>query len=60
MKGRKPFTISPLEGFGRGQKGSLTIEAGQEGWLRVTLLDPALFHTFIQYFLQPANKSTIS
>jgi CRISPR-associated endoribonuclease Cas6 len=59
MKGRKPFTISPLEGFGRGQKGSLTIEAGQEGWLRVTLLDPKLFHTFIQYFLRPANKPAI-
>jgi CRISPR-associated endoribonuclease Cas6 len=51
IHGRKPFTISPLHGFGHGHKGKLHIRAGQEGWLRVTLLDPALFHTFIQYFL---------
>ncbi len=51
IKGRKPFTISPLHGFGKGQKGATKIRAGQEGWLRVTLLDPTLFQTFIQYFL---------
>lgn len=59
MQGRKPFTISPLEGYGRGQKGSLSIHAGQEGWLRVTLLHPTLFQTFISYFLQGTNKPTI-
>ena len=59
MVGRKPFTISPLEGFGRPHKGSLTIQTGQEGWLRVTLLDPTLFQTFIGYFLQGTNKPTI-
>ncbi|MFO7537877.1 MAG: hypothetical protein R6X32_07430, partial [Chloroflexota bacterium] len=59
MNGRKPFTISPLEGFGHGQQGELAITAGQEGWLRVTLLDPQLFHTFINYFLQPQNRATI-
>jgi CRISPR-associated endoribonuclease Cas6 len=48
---RKPFTLSPLGGFGRGRDGRLSITAGQEGWLRVTLLDPHLFQTFIRYFL---------
>jgi len=49
---RKPFTLSPLGGFGRGRDGRLSIIAGQEGWLRVTLLDPHLFQTFIRYFLE--------
>lgn len=56
MHGRKPFTISPLEGYGRPHKGSLTIKTGQEGWLRVTLLDPHLFQTFIRYFLQGSHR----
>lgn len=59
MHGRKPFTISPLEGYGRGYKGQLPLRTGQEGWLRVTLLDPLLFQTFISYFLQTNNKPTI-
>lgn len=59
MKGRKPFTISPLEGYGRPHKGSLHIKAGQEGWLRVTLLDPLLFQTFISHFLQGTHKPAI-
>lgn len=56
---RKPFTISPLQGFGYGQNGQLRLRAGQEGWLRITLLDSALFHTFIQHFLQPQHRPTI-
>lgn len=59
MHGRKPFTISPLEGYGRPHKGSLNIKTGQEGWLRVTLLDPLLFQTFISYFLQGIRKPII-
>jgi CRISPR-associated endoribonuclease Cas6 len=57
--GRKPFTLSQLEGFGRGRDGQHRINAGQEGWLRVTLLDPDLFQTFIQYFLRGRNQATI-
>jgi CRISPR-associated endoribonuclease Cas6 len=57
--GRKPFTISPLHGYGHGRKGKLHIRAGQEGWLRVTLLDPALFHTFISHFLQGGIRPAI-
>jgi CRISPR-associated endoribonuclease Cas6 len=57
--GRKPFTISPLHGFGHRRKGVYHIGAGQEGWLRLTLLDPALFHTFIAYFLQGAPQTAV-
>lgn len=57
--GRKPFTLSPLHGFGHGHKGQLTIEAGQSGWLRVTLLDPTLFQTFIRYFLEGRRPPTL-
>jgi CRISPR-associated endoribonuclease Cas6 len=59
INGRKPFTISGLHGFGKSQKGQQFIRAGQEGWLRVTLLDTTLFHTFIQYFLSGNQQSTI-
>ncbi|MCA9948905.1 MAG: CRISPR-associated endoribonuclease Cas6 [Anaerolineales bacterium] len=59
IQGRKPFTISPLTGFGKPYKGQIQIKAGQEGWLRVTLLHPLLFQTFISYFLQGTNHPTI-
>lgn len=59
MHGRKPFTIAPVEGFGKPHNGHIQIHPGQEGWLRVTLLDPRLFQTFISYFLQGANRPTI-
>ncbi|MCA9994892.1 MAG: hypothetical protein KDE56_04040, partial [Anaerolineales bacterium] len=57
--GRKPFTLSPLHGFGHGHKGQLNISAGQSGWLRVTLLDPTLFQTFIRYFLEGHTAPTL-
>ncbi len=59
MHGRKPFTVSPLEGYGLPRNGQLSIQSGQEGWLRVTLLDPTLFQTFISYFLQGNNRPAI-
>lgn len=51
MHGRKPFTVSPLMGFGHGKRGRVEIRAGQTGWLRITLLDPLLFQVFVQRFL---------
>ena len=53
--GRKPFTLSPLHGYQRQDKHTLTIHHGQEGWLRLTLLDDTLFQTFIAYFLNPGR-----
>lgn len=56
--GRRPFTLSPLHGFA--QRGpALLVRAGQEGWLRVTLLDPVLFRTFIDYFLRGSGGAII-
>lgn len=57
--GRKPFTLSPLHGFGQPQGGQLQVQAGQEGWLRLTILEPAVFHTFINYVLQGAGRLLI-
>jgi CRISPR-associated endoribonuclease Cas6 len=57
--GRKPFTLSALGGFGHGRNGQLSVHAGQEGWLRVTLLDPRMFQTFIRYFLQGGTRPAI-
>jgi len=57
--GRKPFTVSALEGFGRGRDGRLTIAAGGDGWLRLTLLDPRLFATFIRFFLEGNGRARL-
>lgn len=59
-KGRKPFTIAPLRGFGRSRNGTLNIRAGANGYLRITLHDPVLFQTFIAYFLHNFQQSTIA
>lgn len=58
--GRKPFTISPLHGFGRSHNGTLPIRTGDEGYLRVTLHDQQLFQTFISYFLSHFRPATIT
>lgn len=54
---RRPFTISPLVGFGKPRNGQYHLKPGQSGWLRVTLLDPTLFQTFIHYFLSSFHTS---
>lgn len=59
VKGRKPFTISPLHGYRRDSKSTLSVSAGQEGWLRITLLDSQLFHTFIHYFLHSPPRAAL-
>lgn len=56
---RRPFTVSPLVGFGAPQRGRLHVRAGQCGWLRVTLFDRLLFETFIAYFLQPGSRPVV-
>jgi CRISPR-associated endoribonuclease Cas6 len=58
--GRKPFTIAPLHGFGRSRNGSITIRAGDSGFLRICLHAPLLFQTFISYFLDNFRQSTIT
>jgi CRISPR-associated endoribonuclease Cas6 len=50
--GRKPFTISSLNGLPRSRGQLLSVRAGQECWLRVTILGEQLFQAFIQRFLR--------
>lgn len=57
--GRKPFTLSPLEGFGQPHGGHITISAGQEGRLRLTILNSTIFQTFIRYILHGDGRLTI-
>ncbi|MBX7237245.1 MAG: CRISPR-associated endoribonuclease Cas6 [Caldilineales bacterium] len=46
---RKPYTISPLHNLPRAdERGRHVLKAGQRAWLRITLLEPALFTAFFQ------------
>lgn len=48
-QGRKPFTLSPVWGLSQARNGRYSLKAGQRARLRLTLLDPALFHAFIHH-----------
>jgi CRISPR-associated endoribonuclease Cas6 len=52
-KQRKPFTVSPLQGLGQAREGQVKVKAGQEVWLRFTLLGSELFATFTRFLLTP-------
>jgi len=67
-KGRKPFTVSALQGLPtkkpgiKGQVGKETgfhLREGWECWLRVTILDEKLFGAFITHFLQGSARPQI-
>ncbi len=58
VKGRKPFTLSPLMGLPRiahreeeRNSSEIRLREGWQCWLRVTVLDDSLFRTFIEYFM---------
>jgi len=48
---RQPFTVSPIMGMPKPRISEVFLRAGWECWLRVTMLDDALFKTFIEYFM---------
>lgn len=49
---RKSFSLSPLYGYWQSPKDKrIHIGAGQEGWLRLGLLDEELFAAFMQHIL---------
>jgi CRISPR-associated endoribonuclease Cas6 len=52
---RKPFTVSPLQGVGQPREGQIKVKAGQEVWLRFTLLGSELFATFTRFLLLPSS-----
>lgn len=58
---RKPFTISPLIGLPHIKPSTgdnlpeIRLREGWQCWLRVTMLDDVLFHTFLEYFLNESK-----
>jgi CRISPR-associated endoribonuclease Cas6 len=58
MPGRKPFTVSPLQGLPRAKDGMCSLRAGSTCWLRVTLLSQELFGAFMERLLT-APRTTI-
>jgi CRISPR-associated endoribonuclease Cas6 len=49
---RSAFSLSPLYGYWQSpQDGKIRVGAGQEGWLRLGLLDDRLFAVFMQHLL---------
>ncbi len=56
LNGRKPFTVSPVMGLPKHMDSEVWLRSGWECWLRVTMLDDALFNPFIKYFMNLDNK----
>jgi CRISPR-associated endoribonuclease Cas6 len=55
---RKAFSLSPLYGYRpSSHDGRLEVKSGQEGWLRLTLLDARLFAAFTRHLLTSARPS---
>ena len=54
---RKDFSLSPLYGYWRSPADKLIhIRAGQEGWLRLGLVDARLFAVFMQHLLSQKSE----
>jgi len=49
--GRKPFTVSPLRDLPPVRNGICRLRAGDQPWLRLTVLDPQLFAAFMERLL---------
>ena len=49
----KPFTVSPLQGkFDKQGKGSISISAGTECWVRFTIMDDYLLSAVVRFFTE--------
>ncbi len=54
-QGRSAFALSPLHGFWRSRQDKrIHVQAGATGWLRVSLLDDALFEAVQEHLLRSA------
>lgn len=49
---RKPYTVSPLLGHGSLVDGLIRVGAGQEVWMRISLLDSRLFQVVAAYLME--------
>ncbi len=56
---RKPFTVSPVLCGSQARDGHLRLRAGDDCWLRFTLLGSHLFKTFTQQFLLGSSRPHI-
>ena len=52
----RPFTVSPLQGVPRAHDGQVRLAAGQDYWLRFTVLYPPLFERFMARFLEGKGR----
>ena len=52
----RPFTVSPLQGVPRARDGRVLLSPEHTYWLRLSLLDAALYAHFMEYFLDPARR----
>ncbi len=57
--GRKPFTISGLNGLPHAHRGDVSVPAGWQCWLRVTTLSETVFQPFIQRFLRGGARPQV-
>lgn len=57
--GRKPFTISALQGLPKGGGRTPHLKAGWECWLRVTTLGNRIFQPLMQHFLLGKSQAKI-
>jgi CRISPR-associated endoribonuclease Cas6 len=48
---RQPYTVSPLVGSKREQRG-VSVRSGSGYWMRFAILDPALYSVFSRYFAE--------
>ncbi|MBX3001347.1 MAG: CRISPR-associated endoribonuclease Cas6 [Caldilineaceae bacterium] len=55
---RKAFSLSPLYGYRQSARdGRIYVDRGEEGWLRLTLLDPQIFMVFTRHLLSSFRPS---
>jgi len=55
----RPFTVSDLRGVERSREGQITLQAGQEAWLRVTSFQPELSRLLLERII-PALSGSLS
>lgn len=52
----RPFTVSPLQGVPRAHDGQVQLVAGEDYWLRFTVLYPPIFERFMARFLKGEGR----
>jgi CRISPR-associated endoribonuclease Cas6 len=53
------FTVSPLQGVPRARDGQVRLSAGEDYWLRFTVLYPPIFERFMARFLEGEGRPVL-